>query len=106
MRTKAFKIKEFREKKSAPVLLLAGLREAMPPGILLRELDYQGEPSTFQARGAALQQAFVEQFTQALSREPGFHGVTLERVQSGQDERGGMSYSFEIKGFLQEDSEG
>lgn len=104
MRTQAFKIKEFRERKASPVLLLAGLRQAMPVGILLRELDYRGEGGGFFARGAALQQALVEQFTQTLSRESGFYHVTLERVQAQQDERGGTSYSFEIKGFLQEDS--
>ncbi len=104
LRTQALQIKEFRENKTSPVLLLAGLRRAIPAGVLLRELDYRGAQASFFARGVALQQALVEQFTQAVSREPGFYKVTLERVQSEQDARGGNVYSFEIKGFLHEDA--
>lgn len=100
MRTQALEIKAFREHKTMPVLLLAGLRRAIPAGVLLRELDYRGNQDSFFARGVALQQSFVEQFTQAVSKEAGFSKVTLERVQAEQDARGGNVYSFEIKGSV------
>ena len=100
LRAQALQIQAFREKKSFPVQLLVRLREAIPTGVLVKELDYKSEPGIFLIRGVAGQETFVEQMANALSHSPLFQSVTLERVQAQQDEQQGTLYHFEIKGRL------
>lgn len=105
MREQAVLLHEFQERKSFPLILLSGIRDAIPAGILIQELNYEYSKKNFLLRGAAISQPLVDQFNAALGRAAHFEAVTLERVQSQQDERGETGFRFEIKGRLGEAAE-
>lgn len=100
MRAEALSVQDFQEKKSAPVLLLAAVRRAIPDPILLRELQFDEKKASIKLKGAASDQPQIDQFINALEKESVTSNLVLEGVQTERDEAGTVAYQFSIKGSL------
>ena len=100
MRTKALHVQDFRAKKSLPVLLLGGLRKAVPHDLVFRELEYDEAKRRFSLQGTARAQAHVDQFIAAVGAQSIFERLALERIQTERAQDGSTVYSFTLEGNL------
>lgn len=100
LRSRALETRSLYEKKAAPLALLAGLRSAVPDGLLASNLEYDEARNAFDLKGEAVSETSIQEYLTALQKEETFERITLERVEADTDERGGRAYQFEIRGFL------
>ena len=100
VRTKALHVQDFRAKKSLPVLLLGGLRKAVPHDLVFRELEYDEAKRRFSLQGTARAQAHVDQFIAAVGAQSIFERLALERIQTERAQDGSTVYSFTLEGNL------
>ena len=100
MRAEAIEIRDFKRRKSIPILLLAAIREAITEHILLKEFEYEERKSALKLVGTTSDQSHVDQLINALERNPLVERLVLGGVQTKREEEGKVVYEFSVTGSL------